>query len=407
MHYKQVESIMNKIILYLIIVVLTMSCTRKAQHVANSCCIEKTEKKIEIPIDSDTKIYTRAMHHFVDTTGVEYLIIENSDNDFGDNSLNFYRLDSCKLSHKIMLPKEGPNGIIAFSGHYMHNLDEIFITGFCHNTIYQINRLGKIIKKIDYNITTDKKEMITFFDANSLVYAPFVMIGSKIYGKLHPIKRNNVKGDDFKNFPINVTIDTCTNSVYASSLSFPRLWEKGEGISHNTHASRIYDGKQFVYAFLTQDSILVTADHVTSKSYIAKSKYIDEVYKEGFRSDISIAELNKLGDELPIYGNILYDKYRNVYYRFAYPPCKVDDNAPFEHLFSKKEFSIIILDANFRIIGETLFPADTYAPALFFINKHGLYLSENNIYNPNADENLLVFRCFSLAENTNPTELKK
>lgn len=153
------------------------------------------------------------------------------------------------------------------------------------------------------------------------------------------------------------------------------------------------------------DRMIVTSDHVTSKSYLAKSKHTDKVHSEGFRSDISIPELSKLSDEQPVYGNILYDKYRNVSYRFAYLASEVNKNVPFELLFSKKRFSIIILDSDFQKIGETVFPQNTYALALFFLNKDGLHLSENNIYNPEASNDLLVFRYFSLEENTNPTEL--
>ena len=73
--------------------------------------LKPTAKQIHIPIDDDTKLFTRAMHHFTDVNGTEYLTIENTETADDYYYINFYRLDSCKLSHKVKIAKEGPNGI--------------------------------------------------------------------------------------------------------------------------------------------------------------------------------------------------------------------------------------------------------------------------------------------------------
>ncbi len=86
-------------------------------------------------------------------------------------------------------------------------------------------------------------------------------------------------------------------------------------------------------------------------------------------------------------------KYRKVFYRFALMP---DDNIkPFSNN-PHQSFSIIILNKDYEIIGETKFPGNTYAHHLCFVDKKGLYISENNENNPQFDENKLVFRCFTL-----------
>ena len=38
--------------------------------------LKPTAEQIHIPIDDDTKLFTRAMHHFTDVNGTEYLTIE-------------------------------------------------------------------------------------------------------------------------------------------------------------------------------------------------------------------------------------------------------------------------------------------------------------------------------------------
>lgn len=352
-----------------------------------------SDKEISIPIDNDTKIYTRAMHHFTDTTGIEYITIENSESVDEYNTINFYRLDSCRLSHKVKIVREGTNGVSRFWGHGICDLDNIFLAGFGHNVIYQINRKGELLSKKNFDLT-NKNEPTTGFDFNSLIYRPMIIKDSKIYGVQFPLSKN-IGGDDFKNIPLCITIDTCTGVVEKKQLSYPRLWENGGKMGYNTHCSCIFDGKNFVYAFCANDNIIVTTDHITSKTYPVKSRYIDKVYNEGYPNDLSFDEFNKAYDENAVYGNFIYDSYRDVYYRFAYPKCTVKKNT-FEYIFCRKEFSIIIVDSKFNIIGETLFPPNKYAPGLFFINKDGLYLSENNIDNPSSSENLLKFRCLIL-----------
>ncbi|MEQ3153296.1 DUF4221 family protein [Phocaeicola vulgatus] len=61
-----------------------------------------------------------------------------------------------------------------------------------------------------------------------------------------------------------------------------------------------------------------------------------------------------------------------------------------------KEFSVIVLNADFEIIGETKFPGKKYFYKMSFVGKEGLYISENNLANPQFDENKLVFTCFKI-----------
>jgi len=61
-----------------------------------------------------------------------------------------------------------------------------------------------------------------------------------------------------------------------------------------------------------------------------------------------------------------------------------------------QKFSIIILDKDLNIIGETLFPADMYDMHGYFINKDGLYLSCSNPFNLEYDVDKLEFQLINL-----------
>ena len=105
--------------------------------------------------------------------------------------------------------------------------------------------------------------------------------------------------------------------------------------------------------------------------------------------------------EEPKYSHIMYDKYRNIYYRFVEMPCELADNeTPYDESAPKaREFSVIILNDKFEIIGETKFPGNKYFYKMSFVGKDGLYISENNLANPEFDENKLVFACFKIVDN--------
>lgn len=101
------------------------------------------------------------------------------------------------------------------------------------------------------------------------------------------------------------------------------------------------------------------------------------------------------------YGKILYDKYRNVYYRFVYPYCEIDDySGDYLDLYrsGKKTFSIIVLDKQLNVIGETSFPPYTYNSNLAFILEDGLYVSLNHIKNPDYSDDILRFQKLELKE---------
>ena len=79
---------------------------------------------------------------------------------------------------------------------------------------------------------------------------------------------------------------------------------------------------------------------------------------------------------------------------YQFPKGKLSTGDP-----SGQEFSIVILNKNYEIIGETRFPGNTFNYRMYFIGKKGLYLSLNNLENPNFDEDKLQFQCFTLQEN--------
>lgn len=385
---------MKNIIRYLlpiyIVGCLLSSCKGNADKNSNKIySLQPGNKRIVIPIDDNTNCYSMSMFTYTTPDDITYLTYENKQT----NELNFYRLDSCRLSHKIKIGREGPDAIGAIFGHAVIDLDNILV--FTQFNLYRISRDGKIIDK--YNLITDQK-IILAHPPTSKVYNPMIVKDSCVYFYQALINKNDgYSGDDLIKYPLCIELNMNRNEVKTLSLTYPRLWEP-KALNGIFTCSRDYDGMNFVYSFFASNSVHITNDNITFKEYPCKSQYINgDPRFDSAASDIKNQQKEYI--EKASYGNIIYDKYRKVYYRFFQPACELnkDDNIA-DLMKTGKKFSIMILDKDFQVIGETLFPENTYIPAMFFILKDGLYMSDNNFQNPDFNENILSFRRMDLIE---------
>lgn len=197
-----------------------------------------------------------------------------------------------------------------------------------------------------------------------------------------------------KNKCFELDAETRYNAFYFS--------EHGE-----TRFSREYNGENFIYSFYADEYIYVTSvNHQEIDKIHVKSKYIDKIETEEPPSDPNLAVKRIL--EKAHYGDLIYDQYRDVYYRFVYPETELDPNRTYMGtvVFGRNIFSVIILDKNFNIIGETLFPEDIYNSFVFFVHRDGLYISRDYQINFNQPEDQMNFELFKLTDpNTSKNNL--
>jgi len=198
-------------------------------------------------------------------------------------------------------------------------------------------------------------------------------------------------------------MDLKTGEIGWPSLYFPATFDGDYTDIHDGDVDFAHDynekDNRLVCSFMKYDSIMVTDDLQHVKWYNAKSKYLKSMKPNvnNHTNDVNALIRYK---ESSKYGHIMYDKYRDVYYRFAEMPCELaKDETPYDNQAPKaREFSVIILNDKFEIIGETKFPGSKYFYKMSFVGKDGLYISENNLANPEFDEDKLVFSCFNLVD---------
>ena len=377
---------------------VSYSCQSKS---GNMEPIYKTElvetNKITLPIDENTYYLSRSMFHF-EENGKEYLHFEHTEK--RQYELIVFDLTEKAVSKRIPMTREGPNGILGVCGSRPYNSLNSFML-FQHNVgqLSLINDLGEILRKYQ---TWHPKGQFVYTEISSFIHWPSFVKDSIVYFHqmgIHP----KMKKADWGKLNLFGSLDLrngkfeWTPLFYPSSLFNCDVKEPAGGYFFSYDYN--YKENRLVCAFLESDSLMVTDDLKNVKWYNGKSRYLNKMTPHIAEASEGIKYL-KENIEGAAYHNIMYDKYRDVYYRIAELPCKLGEGEyPVGAIPPKaREFSVIIFNKDFRIIGETKFPGNKYFYKMSFIGRDGLYISENNEANPEFDENKLVFACFGLQD---------
>lgn len=395
---------MKNIILPLIGTIIICSCSNKhslnqEQKKTSNFSLIGSEKSKSFELDEDTRYNAFYLYTFSDKNNKEYLSFLN----YRTNQILFYDFETCDLLFKIDMDTEGPNGVGQISGYYIENIDNIYVSSYSTPGLIKIDTAETIVRKFPYDTTSNGYRVVPSYTPSSHPYLPVVFAENKIF--ITQQAANHIYPAD--QTPVSVTIDTLTNTNEYLPFTFGDVLTDehyGQGGEHRF--SRAFNGKEFIYSFYADESIHVTSiDHQSVRKINAKSKLIDKIKME--KPPLDDNQRAKWILEVPRYGDLIYDQYRDVYYRFAYPKTKLDPNRQYirKSLYGRREFTVIILDNQFNIIGETLFPKEKYNSYVFFVNKDGLYISSDYQINFEQSEEQLNFELFVLTPNSDTKKM--
>ena len=381
---------MKKKYLYLALLSLCLliSCKKEKGQIQDNYTLESTENIKSFPLDSDVKYNPFYLYIFEDS-GKKYLSFLN----YHTTQLLFYDFDTEEFLFKTILDAQGPNGVVMPTGYYIKDFNHVYVSSYSYSGLIRVDTAGNIIQKIPYGKTNDGYQILPSYVPSSHPNVSPIFIGDKMY-----ITQTNVERFCPSNrTPLSVAIDTVQKKYTSLPLTYGILTEK-QLKSNSNSFSRTFNGKDFVYSFYVDEDILVTSiDHTHVKRIKAKSNYIDSPDEE---QPLEAANGPQLNLELARYGDLIYDPYREVYYRFAYPKTELDSKINWwgKSVYGRKKFSVIILDKDFNIIGETLFPEAIYNPYASFVEKEGLYISRDYQMNFDQSEDFMTFELFKLVK---------
>ena len=384
---------MKKIIQLLILVHLYACGSSKSGEDIEYTMELKESKKITLPCDENTYFLSKSIFQF-EEDGKEYLHFENSRK--GLYEIITFDLEKQEVHKRIPIEPEGPNGIPAMYGSkpYPDSKNYLIFQGKAFR-ISQMNGEGIV----DRNYQLKSPGRFVRVILSTFCYLPSFVRDSVLYFDQRVASK---KKRNLPNYPIFAALDLNTGELDWASLNFPTTFngdyshiQSGDSFTYDYN----YKDDRLVCSFIESDSIMVTDDLSTVKWYNAKSRFLDSMIPYINDPTEDVYDLIRK-EEKPKYWHLMYDKYRDVYYRFAEMPCELAENEdPYDEFAPRaREFSVIVLDKDFNIIGETKFPGNKYFYKMSFVGRDGLYISENNLANPEFDEDKLVFACFKLED---------
>ncbi|MBP5365473.1 MAG: DUF4221 family protein [Bacteroidales bacterium] len=349
----------------------------------------RADSVIRIPINSNANATSRNVRYFQDK-GEEYLAIENEQNP----SISIYRLSDCSHIKDVIPCNEGPNGIGSpMYGFDIINFDTIIVapTGI-GNRLCIIDSAATLIKNIDYPI--NPRPLVTVARILQSYYGLGIYkIDSVLFvcNSCRDTEENYIR---MHGHPIGYRYNINTEQVSLSQELYPDISNAKPYISLGVSSVMYINGKYILY-YDKGHQIFVSNGDTTWTEHLLRSKYIKDFKPKTLAGSIEAEMIQHI--EEPEYRAMIYDKYRNLYYRFACPSIEVK---PEDDVFTLGEFrslfSVMIIDKDFNIIGETLMPEKTYNVNMFFVNEAGLWISTNNVENPKYEEDAINFELFIL-----------
>ena len=294
--------------------------------------LELTEDSVVYLLADNVTLGIKALFPFIDKDGHEYLTFQNQ----LEPEICVYDLQSGEFVKSIFFDREGANGVGMFGGYHIIDFDEIYLPSLQQSKVFVMEESGKKKREIITEKTDDGIPLLPF-GAITFAYRPIYFNNGKMY---IPQTINMRLGNKvMEKSPVYVVVDTVKNVLSPFPIKFPPIMSSDDVTKPSlgnelSYSCCLNDKDQFVFSFF-------------------------------FDEDIYVVSLQD-GDYLNIWQ------------------------------YGRKSFSIMILNEDFDVIGETRFSDFTYISTLHYIGKDGLYLSDSHYKNPSFDENKLRFRRFKL-----------
>ncbi len=275
-------------------------------------------------------------------------------------NINFINENNYKVEFFIRLDEAS-----SISTYNLINPDSIFAVSYHTNKLIHFNKNG-FAQEWNIDVFSTPEEYVLAFQ-----YKPAI-IGNEFYfhisqgdgrqecfskttmGKIEITDNKVINPQRFLNFPIDYSND---------SLFCPR-----------NSISYIADTKyQFIVSFQMNDSLWVINGEKLTK-YPAKSKYIDATKR--LKIEHSNEEYQQYRAEIGYYGSVIYDKYRDLYYRTVYHNQQARNKDGTINKLWDRPWSIIVLDKDFNYIDELAFSAKEFRNFSVIPTPRGIILTK-------------------------------
>lgn len=373
---------------------ILISCN--SEHPLEKASLEATSEMVSFSVGTNSSQFIKSLSVFTDSLGNDYLTFQS--NEYPE--IYVYDMKDQKLVKTIIYQREGADGIgPKAAGYMMKDWNEIYVPNLYKPEISVIDSSGHKLQVLDL---TRWNQDYSPVPTRSVVGNPFVIHQGNLYCMQLPNPYKLNRDDMMSPTDISVCLDG-DGGVKSLPMAYPRkiadcFGKPSLGIEQGM--SRCFNGEDFVYSFAFDENIYIFSPkngEVRKKEI--KSRYIEDLkFPDHIPNDFNLAV--KMMCELPFYSHLVYDEFRQLYYRFVFPRMDLNNDENFAELWQsgRNQFSVMILDKELNVLGETLLPENHYRSNLFYITEKGLYISESHYKNPSFNDDSLIFRLFVVSE---------
>ena len=303
-----------------------------------------------------------------------------------NNGIKAYDLGTGNLVYKAEFEFVGPKGVGKIYGFDRLSPDSLIVYSL-NRKIYLLDAKSNIIKEYEYSNTNEGIGVIYRY---SMINLPVFFNGSHMIGYKGTVGDwTRLKQEDLNLFNLELKLDLKTGEVEQLPMKFPNDYLlRGP---QKLETSRVSNGKSYVYSFSSDPSVyLVSSEFEYLKKAQAKSEFIND--HPPIPKGVDIVSMQSYTLRNGFYRSIVYDKYRDVYYRFCDLPIELPEEENYRlYIMNRPLQSIILLDSDLNKIDELVLPKSTYRLDNYFVNSEGLYISYNSDLNNLSKEDVLRF----------------
>ena len=299
-----------------------------------------------------------------------------------DHSIRIFDIASGKELSKIQLYKEGPNATKDAQGFYIQDKDNIWIYQYLIKELLLIDSKGVIKER---RKLADKLYPKTKIE-NTVSPFPLTDMPISMYKDWIILQGTNGVGVEQGIHPAcTILYNTKTDEVFTTNR-YPSLYgdpkminKKWDTFVYRAVPYTLSPNNEMVLSYPADDSIRVyNMKQNTTQCHFAG--YTVETKPSPINGSTMTA-LTKHFLEQYQYAGIIYDKYRDLYYRLVVRP--IFDYDINDESTQNKPLSIIILNKEYNKVGEFDLDTNAYRYRNIFVSKSGLHInvaSDNDDY---------------------------
>lgn len=370
------------------------------KSVGNYAKLELKSKQIlEIPLDENTSSAWWTLQYL--DLGTEEFLVFHDQIKSNVKKIHFSHLKDQKKSFQVDVAIEGPNGVGHLDGFHVKSLDSIFVLNQYAYKLYLIDTSGRVkdmFPLLGDNFHGDSE--ITYLPS-PFPWSPIVDLGNQLFFPASP-DVNPLKNFKYKSFKSGILLDLI-NKEFNYQLDYPDSYYNSGfwGLQLEIPSQTVnFKDSILIQSFPIEDRVMV---YDFDLNLIDSPTLFKEYYEGKFHS---LPEPSNEPDLLyphifsnPSNKSILFDPYRDLYYRIYSAPYSEDmierrRTNNFVPSTENKEYpdrKIMVFDRKFNEIGIIELDKEKYWVEFIRIVKEGILIPVQS-----DDEDKKIFEIFEV-----------